>query len=140
MGLRSLFPSSLIDDYLFEPCGYSMNGLDASGGFYTIHVTPEKECSYASFETNIKGVDVDNLIRSVLAIFQPKVRVRERVDEQRFTFTVTYHMDMAYGIKKTSLWPESFTSLCGEDYRLIYRSEINKNNTVYSLGNYYVSH
>lgn len=131
MGLRSLFPSSLIDDYLFEPCGYSMNGLDASGGFYTIHVTPEKECSYASFETNIKGVDVDNLIRSVLAIFQPK----------RFTFTVTYHMDMAYGIKKMPLWPESFTSLCGkEDYRLIYRSEINKNNTVYSLGNYYVSH
>ena len=56
MGLRSLFPSSLIDDYLFEPCGYSMNGLDASGGFYTIHVTPEKEGSYASFETNIKGV------------------------------------------------------------------------------------
>lgn len=116
-----------------------MNGLDASGGFYTIHVTPEKECSYASFETNIRDVDVDNLIRSVLAIFQPKVRVREWGDEQRFTFTVTYHMDMAYGIKKTPLWPESFTSLCGEDYRLIYRSEINKNKTVYSLGNY-VSH
>lgn len=76
MGLRSLFPSSLIDDYLFDPCGYSMNGLDNSG-FYTIHVTPEKESSYASFETNIMSTDTDNLIRSVLTIFKPKVGVRK---------------------------------------------------------------
>ena len=26
-GLDTLIPGLLIDDYLFEPCGYSMNGL-----------------------------------------------------------------------------------------------------------------
>lgn len=49
---------------------------------------------------------------------------------------MTYHIDMAYGIKKMPLWPEAFTSLCGKHFRLVYRSEINKNKTVYSLGNY----
>lgn len=29
-----------IDDYVFEPCGYSMNGVEC-GTFSTIHITPE---------------------------------------------------------------------------------------------------
>lgn len=29
-----------IDDYVFEPCGYSMNGVER-GTFSTIHITPE---------------------------------------------------------------------------------------------------
>lgn len=27
-----------IDDYVFDPCGYSMNGI-LKGGFITIHIT-----------------------------------------------------------------------------------------------------
>lgn len=27
-GIRALLPASRIDDYVFEPCGYSMNGVD----------------------------------------------------------------------------------------------------------------
>lgn len=27
-GIRALLPASNIDDYVFEPCGYSMNGVD----------------------------------------------------------------------------------------------------------------
>lgn len=49
-----------------------MNGL-ADGGFFTIHITPEQHCSYASFETNIVVHNYTNLIQYVLQIFQPKV-------------------------------------------------------------------
>ncbi|KAG0230061.1 spermidine resistance protein [Actinomortierella wolfii] len=51
-GLANLFPQAQLDSYLFTPCGYSANALQ-DGYYYTIHVTPEPVCSYASFETNI---------------------------------------------------------------------------------------
>lgn len=83
-GLDQLYPEANVDSYLFEPCGYSCNGL-LDDGYYTIHVTPEPQCSYASFETTIpvKPVDtpgknghgreeaVRKLIRQVMDIFQP---------------------------------------------------------------------
>ncbi|KAG7667506.1 hypothetical protein Ndes2526B_g07541 [Nannochloris sp. 'desiccata'] len=48
-GIANLAPAHAIDDYVFEPCGYSMNGM--SGIEYsTIHITPEDGFSYASFE------------------------------------------------------------------------------------------
>lgn len=40
-GIRRLVPAADIDDYVFEPCGYSMNGI-LEGGFMTIHITPEE--------------------------------------------------------------------------------------------------
>jgi ornithine decarboxylase/S-adenosylmethionine decarboxylase len=40
-GIRRLVPAADIDDYVFEPCGYSMNGI-LGGGFITIHITPEE--------------------------------------------------------------------------------------------------
>ncbi|KAG0087599.1 spermidine resistance protein [Podila epicladia] len=51
-GLAGLFPQAQLDSFLFTPCGYSANALQ-DGNYYTIHVTPEPVCSYASFETNI---------------------------------------------------------------------------------------
>lgn len=50
-GIGELLPGVFIDDWAFEPCGYSMNGL-RDRYYYTIHVTPEEGFSYASFETN----------------------------------------------------------------------------------------
>ena len=29
-GIRALLPGADIDDYVFDPCGYSMNGMEAS--------------------------------------------------------------------------------------------------------------
>nr|CAI5817907.1 unnamed protein product [Callosobruchus analis] len=29
----------MIDDFLFEPCGYSMNGVTKNGCYMTIHIT-----------------------------------------------------------------------------------------------------
>ncbi|OAQ34190.1 S-adenosylmethionine decarboxylase [Linnemannia elongata AG-77] len=96
-GLATLFPEAEIDSFLFTPCGYSANALlkqssstgAGAGKYFTIHVTPEPVCSYASFETNIpvrlsssskthhlsaKGTapeTVQELIQRVVNIFQP---------------------------------------------------------------------
>ena len=48
-GIQALLPGAAIDDYVFEPCGYSMNGVEGPT-FSTIHITPELGFSYASFE------------------------------------------------------------------------------------------
>lgn len=83
-GIALLLPNALIDDYVFEPCGYSMNGI-YQHQFITIHVTPEKGYSYASVE--ISGhmedlVDCSALLASVTAIFRPKrISVAMAVDD-----------------------------------------------------------
>jgi S-adenosylmethionine decarboxylase len=76
-GISTLLPGSNIQEFCFEPCGYSMNGL-LYDSYWTIHITPESHCSYASFETNIRMRNYSSLIKAVLAIFRPK----------RFTMTL----------------------------------------------------
>jgi len=69
-GMADILPRSITDEFNFTPCGYSMNGLyDQS--LYTIHVTPEYHCSYASFETNISLPSYKNMIQYVLSLFSP---------------------------------------------------------------------
>lgn len=70
VGIMDLMPGATVDDLVFDPCGYSANGiLDES--YFTIHVTPQTECSYASFETNIVLNDYTDLINKVLKVFRP---------------------------------------------------------------------
>jgi len=69
-GIADLLPGSHIDDFQFEPCGYSMNGL-LKEWYWTIHITPESHCSYVSFETNAPLPSFTRLLRRVLALFQP---------------------------------------------------------------------
>jgi len=73
-GIADLLPGSVIDAFQFEPCGYSMNGL-LGDSYWTIHITPEDSCSFASFETNYlpsKGAAYyDELLHKVLKVFQP---------------------------------------------------------------------
>ena len=66
-GIGSLLGNAQIDDYIFEPCGYSMNGLEG-GAFSTIHITPEDGFSYASLELTgypAKGVDPSGVVAKV---------------------------------------------------------------------------
>jgi len=70
-GIANLLPGALIDDFVFEPFGYSMNGL-LKDGYFTIHVTPQESCSFASFETNIVLLDYTELAEKVLQCFQPQ--------------------------------------------------------------------
>lgn len=101
VGLESLFQNTLLDAFAFDPCGYSANaivpksneefvkekGFENSEGYWTVHVTPEEDSSYASFETNISlrnhktnisnsdeadlVKDLPSLISKVISIFNP---------------------------------------------------------------------
>eukprot|EP01083_Nonionella_stella_P308730 1090572_1 len=66
---------TMIDSYAFEPCGYSLNGIPEDK-YCTIHITPEKEASFVSFETNYdydtKGNGYTEIIQKVIQFFAPK--------------------------------------------------------------------
>ncbi len=51
--LNKLFPDFQLDDFVFKPYGYSLNGIKGED-YLTIHVTPQEKSPYVSFETNIK--------------------------------------------------------------------------------------
>lgn len=70
-GIGHLCPGATIDETAFTPCGYSMNAI-LHDSYFTIHITPEKECSYASFETNTCLKDYSSMVRNVLNVFRPK--------------------------------------------------------------------
>lgn len=87
-GLSDIYPSSKypdakIDAYIFTPCGFSANGvipatisgLPSSTHYFTVHVTPEPHCSYASFETNVPthqtGRETLEVVEQVINIFRP---------------------------------------------------------------------
>ena len=89
-GIDALLPGSSIQEFAFEPCGYSMNGL-LYDAYWTIHITPESHCSYASFETNIRMTNFGPLVKAVLAIFRPK----------RFTMTLFADTHGAAGLRET---------------------------------------
>lgn len=77
----SKYPDARVDAYLFTPCGFSANGvIPAPNGpeathYFTVHVTPEANCSYASFETNVPtkqtGRETADVIEQVVNIFKP---------------------------------------------------------------------
>uniref|UniRef100_A0A8C5Q582 S-adenosylmethionine decarboxylase proenzyme n=1 Tax=Leptobrachium leishanense TaxID=445787 RepID=A0A8C5Q582_9ANUR len=71
-GIRDLIPGSVIDATMFSPCGYSMNGMKSDGTYWTIHITPEPEFSYVSFETNVSLTSYDDLISKVVDVFKPR--------------------------------------------------------------------
>lgn len=60
-----------IDDFMFEPCGYSLNAIDGPY-YYTIHVTPERIGNYTSFETDSQPPEKQNdMARKVVSFFEP---------------------------------------------------------------------
>ncbi|XP_034474163.1 S-adenosylmethionine decarboxylase proenzyme [Drosophila innubila] len=70
-GIDRILPDMLIDDFLFDPCGYSMNGINKKGEYMTIHITPEEKFSYVSFESNVALNNYTRLINQVIKTFKP---------------------------------------------------------------------
>ncbi len=71
LGLDSIFYDYQIDDFLFSPCGYSVNGIK-DDSYFTIHLTPEKDGSYVSFETNDERLGHDELVSHFIKKLRPK--------------------------------------------------------------------
>ncbi|KAH3679045.1 hypothetical protein WICMUC_001240 [Wickerhamomyces mucosus] len=79
IGLNNLFPESstkvLHDAFQFTPCGYSSNTIINQDSYYTVHVTPEKDWSYSSFETNVNPILFNTsylkILQDVLKMFKP---------------------------------------------------------------------
>lgn len=69
-GISELFPDAVLDGFLFEPCGYSVNAM-MDEHYFTIHVTPQQQFSFASFETDLPMEDYTELVDRVLRIFRP---------------------------------------------------------------------
>lgn len=70
-GVRELLPGYQVDDFIFEPQGYSLNAIKEDK-YFTIHVTPQKFGSYVSFETNHSfNGDMEDCIKRVLEVFRP---------------------------------------------------------------------
>lgn len=70
-GIGDITPNAIICDYGFDPCGYSMNGVDMDR-YSTIHVTPEDGFSYASFEWVGPGCEgLGEVLKKVAKVFRP---------------------------------------------------------------------
>ncbi|KPJ12862.1 S-adenosylmethionine decarboxylase proenzyme [Papilio machaon] len=104
-GIDKIIPGMVIDDYLFDPCGYSMNGVAKDGCYMTIHITPERSCSYVSFESNVPVSSYDEVVARVLHAFRPG----------RFVLTVFATPDAAGSAAPRQL--KSFSSLCGYEQK-----------------------
>lgn len=67
LALDKLIPGFIIDDFVFEPYGYSLNAIKDEH-YLTIHITPQESSSYISFETNFDLVEKINI---PLEVFRP---------------------------------------------------------------------
>ncbi len=65
--LDQIIPDFQIDDFVFDPYGYSLNAIK-DDKYFTIHITPQENSSYVSFESNIDLTDYKN---TVLEVFKP---------------------------------------------------------------------
>ncbi len=70
LNLSSVFPGFKLDDFVFSPVGYSCNAVKGRE-YYTIHVSPQEEGPYVSFETNVKNMTVQKIVESVIGMFKP---------------------------------------------------------------------
>lgn len=66
LGLEELLPGFMIDDHLFAPQGYSLNAV-REASYATMHVTPERGGSYASFEMGW-GFTADQAMQTVTGL------------------------------------------------------------------------
>nr|WP_206484981.1 adenosylmethionine decarboxylase [Thalassotalea sp. G2M2-11] len=65
--IDELLPNFIIDDYVFDPYGYSLNAIK-DDQYLTIHVTPQDSSSYISFESNLNLLE---LAPKILQILKP---------------------------------------------------------------------
>lgn len=106
-GIDQIYPTDrqTIDSFLFTPCGYSCNGIVEGGHYFTIHVTPEKHCSYASFETTVPaqkyGLSRLDVLERVVNVFRPGKFSMTLFQSHDSVGPDTQQLHLASGYKRT---------------------------------------
>lgn len=90
--IDTLLPGFKIDDFVFEPYGYSLNAIKDQ--FYlTIHVTPQAESSYISFESNLNLVA---LAPQILDVLEPNSYDLMSFNEPNFSAQLSHSVPAGY--------------------------------------------
>lgn len=101
--IDELFPHFAIDDHVFHPFGYSLNGIN-KGEFFTIHITPQAESSYISVSANF---DLITLLPQLISILAP--RTIDIITSNEFDFDEKIKNILPSSFICTSLVKESLT-------------------------------
>uniref|UniRef100_A0A6P4E9R9 S-adenosylmethionine decarboxylase proenzyme n=1 Tax=Drosophila rhopaloa TaxID=1041015 RepID=A0A6P4E9R9_DRORH len=119
-GIDTILPSMHIDDFLFDPCGYSMNGINNKGEYMTIHITPENQFSYVSFETNVALSNYRKLINQVINTFKPgKFIVTIFANKCSLAYETMKELEVEYS--KGSHWKRTDMQCCNfPSYNLLF--------------------
>ena len=68
--LTEYFSHFTIDQFSFEPKGYSLNAIKGEY-YFTVHITPENLSSYVSFESNLSDADVSDFHQHLISLLKP---------------------------------------------------------------------
>lgn len=68
--LSTFFEGFIIDSFSFEPKGYSVNGI-SNNDYFTLHITPEKNSTYLSFETSLAEEKCKAFHQFLIKLFKP---------------------------------------------------------------------
>lgn len=108
-GIKTLLSDgAIVDAFNFDPCGYSMNAI-VGNAYYSIHVSPEPEASYVSFETTAKIELLPQFIASVVKLFKPgRFKVALITSGDGHEFTKPLNSDIAWPLLGKLLRPQCY--------------------------------
>ncbi len=90
--INALLPEFIIDDHVFEPYGYSLNAIKGER-YLTIHVTPQEDSSYVSFESNLNLIE---LVDQILAVLKPASFGLMTFNEMKLAELLQTHLPKSY--------------------------------------------
>ena len=110
-----LSKGAVIDSHMFDPCGYSVNGM-IKDKYWSIHVTPEMQHSFVSFETNFNYIATYYpTINKIINLFKPT----------RFSFLITtINYKIINGSKHTG---KAFNKKCTFESKIKSKNKRNSN-------------
>ncbi|XP_068140373.1 S-adenosylmethionine decarboxylase proenzyme [Drosophila tropicalis] len=126
-GIDKILPDMLVDDFLFDPCGYSMNGINCKGEYMTIHITPEENFSYVSFESNVALNNYRMLINQVVQTFKPgKFIVTIFANKSSLAYETMKGLEIEYSTQ--SHWKQTDMQCCNfPSYNLLFAQYLYRN-------------